>query len=104
MSKDLHQPSEQITKKREDIEEADIINVAIDFVAKELGKQMDAKDCRVVPLMHPQPKPEIGVATPVRLPISKWNVHITSRLLPIGFYVTVECVVGGLEVVDFNPK
>ncbi len=103
MSKDPNQPSEEITKKLADINDTDIMDAAIRFVA-ELGKQVSARECRVVPVMPPQQKTEIGDATSVRLSISKWDVHITSRPLPIGFYVTVEYVVGGLEVVDFNPK
>lgn len=103
MSNDPNQPSEEITKKLEDLDDTDIIDAAIRFVA-ELGKRVSARECRVVPVMPPQQKPEIGDATSVKLSISKWDVHITSRLLPIGFYVTVEYIIGGLEVVDFYPK
>ncbi len=104
MTQGPSQEAEQKPKKLDEITEADIKEAAIVY-AVQFGWQIEARDCRVVPVRKRLIVQESGGPTSMVLPISQWNVHITPRVPPNKFtaplQVRVEYLSGGVCAMDF---
>lgn len=104
MTQGPSQEAEQSPKKLHEITEADIKDEAIAY-AGQFGWKVDARDCRVVPVPNRLVIQESGGPTPMVLPTSQWNVHITPKVPPNKFtaplIVQVEYLTGGVCAMNF---